>query len=107
MVAKERLCLCRKCKIVNKTTFGAFVEILPGVKGMVHISEMDLGRVDLESFPDGTEIDVKLLEVSSRAHSASLRVFAGRRRGRAMQAIFRLGQIYSGYPSLTPSPELP
>ncbi|CAL5228653.1 g11822 [Coccomyxa viridis] len=55
----------KKCKIANKSSFGAFVEILPGVKGMVHISEMDTGRSNLEDFPDGTEIDVKLLEMSN------------------------------------------
>ena len=48
---------------MNKSTFGAFVEVLPGVKGMVHISEMDIGRANLDAFPDGTEIDVKILEV--------------------------------------------
>lgn len=57
------LCWCRNCKIANKSSFGAFVEILPGVKGMVHISEMDTGRSNLEDFPDGMQIDVKLLEV--------------------------------------------
>ncbi len=64
--------LCRKCKIANKSSFGAFVEILPGVKGMVHISEMDTGRSNLEDFPDGTEIDVKLLEVRQQTLSGLL-----------------------------------
>jgi polyribonucleotide nucleotidyltransferase len=32
-------------KVVRITTFGAFVEILPGKDGLVHISEMDFGRV--------------------------------------------------------------
>jgi polyribonucleotide nucleotidyltransferase len=32
-------------KVVRITTFGAFVEILPGKDGLVHISELDFGRV--------------------------------------------------------------
>jgi polyribonucleotide nucleotidyltransferase len=33
-------------KVVRVTDFGAFIEILPNQDGMVHISELDLGRVD-------------------------------------------------------------
>jgi polyribonucleotide nucleotidyltransferase len=32
-------------KVMRVTNFGAFVEILPGKDGLVHISELDLGRV--------------------------------------------------------------
>ncbi|HPK01359.1 MAG TPA: polyribonucleotide nucleotidyltransferase [Candidatus Sumerlaeota bacterium] len=33
-------------KVVRVTDFGAFVELLPGRDGMVHISELEIGRVD-------------------------------------------------------------
>ena len=33
-------------KVVRVTTFGAFVEILPGKDGLVHISELDFARVE-------------------------------------------------------------
>ena len=33
-------------KVVRTTDFGAFVEILPNVDGMVHISQLDSGRVN-------------------------------------------------------------
>jgi len=33
-------------KVVRVTTFGAFVEILPGKDGLVHISELDFSRVE-------------------------------------------------------------
>src|SRR5690606_8551855 len=32
--------------VKNTTTFGAFVEILPGVEGLVHISELQEGRTE-------------------------------------------------------------
>ena len=44
---------------------------------MVHISEMGTGRVNLEDFPDGSEIDVKLLEVRQQTvHGLALPVAA-------------------------------
>ncbi len=33
-------------KVVRTTDFGAFVELLPGTDGMVHISQLDTGRVE-------------------------------------------------------------
>ncbi len=33
-------------KVMNVTTFGAFMEVLPGKDGLVHISELEEGRVD-------------------------------------------------------------
>ncbi|MFT6861491.1 MAG: polyribonucleotide nucleotidyltransferase [Akkermansiaceae bacterium] len=33
-------------KVMNVTTFGAFMEVLPGKDGLVHISELAEGRVD-------------------------------------------------------------
>lgn len=32
--------------VVNTTSFGAFVEVLPGVEGLLHISKLSSGRVD-------------------------------------------------------------
>jgi len=47
------------------TTFGAFVEILPGTDGLVHISELDVGRVErVEDIVQlGDTIDVKCLSI--------------------------------------------
>ena len=33
-------------KVMNVTTFGAFMEVLPGKDGLVHISELEEGRVN-------------------------------------------------------------
>lgn len=52
-------------KVVTTTSFGAFVEILPGVEGMVHISKLDTKRV--EKVEDickvGDEMTVKVIEI--------------------------------------------
>ncbi|MDO9043576.1 MAG: polyribonucleotide nucleotidyltransferase [Desulfocapsaceae bacterium] len=48
--------------------FGAFVEIMPGTDGLVHISELDVKRVDkvTDVVKEGDELEVKVLEVDSR-----------------------------------------
>ncbi|MFA5713224.1 MAG: polyribonucleotide nucleotidyltransferase [Bacteroidales bacterium] len=55
-------------KISSIVEFGAFVEILPGKEGLLHISEMDWKRVaNVESlFKVGDEVEVKLLEVDAK-----------------------------------------
>ncbi|MGL4908297.1 MAG: S1 RNA-binding domain-containing protein, partial [Bacteroidales bacterium] len=54
-----------KGKVVSILDFGAFVEILPGKDGLLHISEIAYERVEkVEDFlKEGDEIDVKLIEV--------------------------------------------
>jgi polyribonucleotide nucleotidyltransferase len=48
--------------------FGAFVEILPGTDGLVHISELDKSRVGkvTDVVKEGDEIEVKVLEIDNR-----------------------------------------
>jgi polyribonucleotide nucleotidyltransferase len=48
--------------------FGAFVEIMPGTDGLVHISELDKSRVGkvTDIVQEGDEIEVKVLEIDSR-----------------------------------------
>ena len=49
-------------------TFGAFVEILPGVEGLVHISKLDKKRVDKveDVCKVGDEMTVKLMEIDEK-----------------------------------------
>ncbi len=51
--------------VVSITKFGAFVRILPGVDGLVHISEISNERVEKVSdvLKVGDEVNVKLLDV--------------------------------------------
>ncbi len=55
-------------KVVRITTFGAFVEILPGKDGLVHISKLDKKRVDKveDVVSIGDEILVKVTEIDKQ-----------------------------------------
>jgi polyribonucleotide nucleotidyltransferase len=48
--------------------FGAFVEIMPGTDGLVHISELDKSRVNkvTDIVKEGDELEVKVLEIDGR-----------------------------------------
>ena len=63
-------------KVRNLTTFGAFVEIEPGIDGLIHISDMSwTKRVQhpSEVVKKGDEVDVVILNVDAeqQAHLAS------------------------------------
>jgi polyribonucleotide nucleotidyltransferase len=53
-------------KVVKVMDFGAFVEILPGTDGLVHISQLDSRRVNkvTDVLNEGDEVLVKVLEVA-------------------------------------------
>lgn len=55
-------------KVKSILPFGAFVEILPGKDGLLHVSEIDWKRVERveDYFEVGDEVEVKLLEVDSK-----------------------------------------
>jgi polyribonucleotide nucleotidyltransferase len=55
-------------------TFGAFVEILPGKQGLLHISELDWKRVEKveDVLKEGDQVEVKLLEVDTKNGKLSL-----------------------------------
>lgn len=52
-------------KVRNVMPYGAFVELYPGVEGMVHVSELSWSRVEKteEAIKTGDEITVKILSV--------------------------------------------
>ncbi|HEU4562989.1 MAG TPA: polyribonucleotide nucleotidyltransferase, partial [Gemmatimonadaceae bacterium] len=54
--------------VVSTTAFGAFVEILPGTEGLVHISELQHGRTEKteDVVKKGDRITVKLLDRDER-----------------------------------------
>ena len=54
--------------VKSTTAFGAFVEILPGVEGLLHISELQHGRTEKteDVVKKGDTVKVKLLEVDER-----------------------------------------
>jgi len=56
------------CKVVSVLDFGAFVEILPGKEGLVHVSEMKEERVNKPSdvVKEGDKVTVKLVAIDDR-----------------------------------------
>jgi polyribonucleotide nucleotidyltransferase len=54
-----------KGKVTRLMKFGAFVEILPGVDGMIHISDLDVKRVERveDVVKIGDEVEVKVIEI--------------------------------------------
>ncbi len=55
-------------KVQRITTFGAFVEVLPGKEGLVHISKLDTQRVNKveDVVKIGDEIMVKVMEIDKQ-----------------------------------------
>jgi polyribonucleotide nucleotidyltransferase len=54
--------------VKSTTTFGAFVEILPGTEGLLHISELQEGRVanTEDVVKKGDIVRVKLLSIDEK-----------------------------------------
>lgn len=54
-----------KGKVKSITTFGAFIEIMPGKEGLLHISEISWNRLKTvdEELHEGDEVEVKLLDM--------------------------------------------
>ncbi|TXB65994.1 polyribonucleotide nucleotidyltransferase [Vicingus serpentipes] len=63
-----------KGKVKSITNFGAFVEIIPGKDGLLHISEINWERVEKveDVLKEGEMIDVKLIEVDAKTGKLKL-----------------------------------
>ncbi|MBQ7709422.1 MAG: S1 RNA-binding domain-containing protein, partial [Bacteroidales bacterium] len=55
-------------KVVSILEFGAFIEILPGKEGLLHVSEIAWGKTEKveDVLKVGDEVDVKLLEIDAK-----------------------------------------
>lgn len=60
------------------TSFGAFVEIFPGVEGLVHISQISHKHIATphEVLHEGDQVQVKVLEVHPEDHRVALSIKA-------------------------------
>ncbi len=67
-----------KGKITKVTDFGAFVEIEPGIEGLVHVSEIKDERVEnpRDVLADGQEVDVKIIDINSQDRKIALSIKA-------------------------------
>jgi small subunit ribosomal protein S1 len=63
-----------KVKIVRLTDFGAFVEIMPGIEGVVFTSELDEKKLEKPSdaFSVGDERNAKIIRLNPKAKKISL-----------------------------------
>jgi small subunit ribosomal protein S1 len=61
-------------RVTKVVTFGAFIEILPGVEGLVHISELAQHHVEnpREVVSQGDVVNVKIIEVDAERRRLSL-----------------------------------
>ena len=65
-------------KVVRITTFGAFVELEPGIDGLVHISQCAATRINKveDAVNVGDEVQVKVLNIDPEAKRISLSIRA-------------------------------
>lgn len=63
-------------KVKRLVSFGAFVEVFPGVEGLVHISQISHKHINTphEALKEGQEVQVKVLEVSEPEKRLSLNI---------------------------------
>ena len=64
-----------KGKVVTLTDYGAFIEVIPGVEGLVHVSEMSWSqhlRNPSEFMSVGDEVDAVVLALDREEHKMSL-----------------------------------
>jgi small subunit ribosomal protein S1 len=72
--ARQKMGDIVKVKIVRITDFGVFVEIVPGVEGVVFLSELDEKKIEKpsESFTVGEERNAKIIKMNPKANKISL-----------------------------------
>ena len=65
-------------KIMSLTTFGAFARIIPGIDGLIHISQIARERVEkvADKLSVGQVVDAKITELDYDRHRASLSIKA-------------------------------
>ena len=63
-----------KVKIVSTTTFGAFAQIIPGIDGLIHISQISNERVNkvADVLNVGDEVEAKVTEIDFEKKRVSL-----------------------------------
>ena len=67
-----------KVKIVKLMSFGAFAEVVPGVDGLIHISQIADRRIDspADCLSEGEMVDAKIIEVDEDKKKISLSIRA-------------------------------
>ncbi|MCB4791408.1 MAG: 30S ribosomal protein S1 [Elusimicrobia bacterium] len=66
-----------KGKVISITEFGVFIEIEPGLEGLLHVSEISWSEQKsdvLKKFKAGQELDVKVIDIDTVSEKLSLSV---------------------------------
>ena len=65
-------------RIVKLMTFGAFAEIVPGVDGLIHISQIADHRIEKpgDVLAEGEKVDVKITDIDMENKKVSLSIRA-------------------------------
>jgi small subunit ribosomal protein S1 len=66
-----------KGRVVNVEDYGAFIEVLPGVEGLVHISEVSWGNHQINAkdyFTMGEELEAKVVSIDRDERKMSLSI---------------------------------
>jgi small subunit ribosomal protein S1 len=90
-----------KGKVTKVADFGAFVEIEPGIEGLVHVSELRDERVEnpRDVVKEGDELDVKVIDMDPHERKVALSVKAALHEGDDYREYMR-NQASSGRASL-------
>ena len=74
----SEMCIRDSAKIVKLMTFGAFAEILPGVDGLIHISQIADRRIGKpeDVLSEGQDVKVKITDVDAENKRISLSIRA-------------------------------
>ena len=78
-----------KGKVTKVTDFGAFVEIEPGIEGLVHVSELKEERVEnpRDVVTEGQEVEIKIIDINTQDRKVAL----------SMKALIGEGEDYREY----------
>ncbi len=66
-----------KGKVVNVEDYGAFLEVMPGVEGLIHVSEVSWGNQQINAkdyFKMGTELEAKVVTIDREDRKMSLSI---------------------------------
>lgn len=66
-----------KGKVVNVEDYGAFLEVLPGVEGLIHVSEVSWGNQQINAkdyFRMGSEMEAKVVTIDREERKMSLSI---------------------------------
>jgi small subunit ribosomal protein S1 len=86
-----------KGKVTKVADFGAFVEIEPGIEGLVHVSELRDERVEnpRDVVKEGDELDVKVIDMDPHERKVALSVKAALHEGEDYREYMRSQQSSS------------